>query len=164
MQRTIVTITTTVVGALALTLFTACGGDSVAKLPGAVTTDPAVGGLGTNPGGDMGGGDPADMSTECLDFAMAYANALGAMGGASQGADADWQAWIASMQASVPDELKDAVAVWGTAMNDYLVVIEQHQNDPAAPEVVAALEAINTPEVQAASDSISAYFDNGCQI
>lgn len=159
------TILTTGVAAVTLMLFTSCGGDSAVQLPGAVATTPMPGGLGTNPdGGDMGGGDSGEMSQECLDFAMAYASALGAMGGAAQGAEGDWQAWVASMQASVPDELKDAVGVWGNAMNGYLTVLEQYADNPMAPEVVTALEALNTPEVQAASERISAYFENNCQL
>jgi hypothetical protein len=160
MRRTIVTIG---IAALALTTFTACGGGSSAKLPGNLGTIPSGGGLDTIPsdGGDMGSGE---MSQECLDFAMAYASALGSAAGAGSGSEGDWQSWVSGMQAAVPDELKDDVAVWAGAMQEYLTVLEAHPNDYLAPEVMAASEKLATPEVTAASDAISAYFDNGCQL
>jgi len=149
------------IAAMVLTTITACGSDGTAvRLPGA-TTGEDVGSDGTTAGDNDGSSD--EMSQECLDFAMAYASALGAMGGAGSGAEGDWSAWISGMQAAVPAALKESVAVWGAAMNDYLTVLEQHANDLTSPEVLAAWEQIDTPEVQAASDAISAYFDNGCQ-
>jgi hypothetical protein len=70
------------------------------------------------------------------------------------------------MADEVPDEISDDFHVFADAMGEYLAILADFDGDDASmfsdPEVMAALEKISTPEVQEASDNISAWMEANC--
>ena len=149
---TLALVATTLVG------LGACGSDKTTSLPN--VND---GGNITLPGGDTI--DPSDipgnLSDECkaiaLQFATLYSQAF-----APDGDQGDLDKAFGDISANVPDDLKDDLAVLSAAFSDYAKVLKDNASDMTKPEVQAALAALSTPEVSAASENITAYFDSTC--
>lgn len=121
-----------------------------------------AGGGGDSGGGSGGGVVPGDTAS-CMAVIQAMAAAAAAVSG--QGDATEFEAMVQGLQSAVPDDLKDDAQIFGQAYSDFLAVMAQHQGDAnpmADPEVIAALQAISTPEVEAAANNISDYMDATC--
>ncbi|MGB8858918.1 MAG: hypothetical protein WCC60_06670 [Ilumatobacteraceae bacterium] len=104
---------------------------------------------------------PADLSKECMAVATQFAQVMAVVFlPADQQPDLDKV--FGDLSSSVPEELRPDVTVMATAFAEFSTVLKANGNDMSNPEVQAALESIGTPEVQAASDRIQAYFDATC--
>jgi hypothetical protein len=152
------------VAAAGLLSLTACGSDSKTVLPTATTVaPPATDGSGSDsPGATTP--VPGGVTGDCAAMYQEWAKAMG--GVASGQNDADMTNVFKGLEAVVPDDLKDDVAVLSAAYGKYLTLITKYQGDISKamqdPEVMKAIEDLGTTEVQAASDNISAYFDATC--
>ena len=104
---------------------------------------------------------PGNLTEECraiaLQFATLYSQVF-----APQGEQADLTQVFGDVSSKVPADLQDDLAVMSTAFAQYAQILTDNGNDMTKPEVQAALEALGTPEVQAASDNIDAYFEATC--
>lgn len=106
----------------------------------------------------------AGLSEECAEV---YQKFIVALGSASSGQDFEGLTdAIGSLDAVVPDDLKDDVATLSQAYSELAVVIAEFDGDFAAamadPATQERMTAIGTPEVTAAGDAISAYFGEAC--
>lgn len=160
-------------------LLAACGGSDDASSSVASTADTAdVGGTAdTVVGSDSTAIDldaitipdisiptGAGISEEC---AVVYQKFLAALGSASTGQDFEGLTnAISSLDAVVPDDLTDDVQILSQAYGELAEVIADFDGDFAAamadPATQQRMTAIGTPEVSAAGDAISAYFDQAC--
>jgi hypothetical protein len=52
--------------------------------------------------------------------------------------------------------------VVGAAFGEYIAVLKANNNDYTSAEVQAAAQILSTPEFEAASNNIQAYFDATC--
>lgn len=104
---------------------------------------------------------PAILTGDCQAI---YAQMMGAMTQvlAPAGEGADLAKVFGDVAANVPAELKGDVAIMSGAMEKLAVVMKQYDNDPTNPEVTKAMGEIGTPEVQAASQRLNAYFEKTC--
>lgn len=109
---------------------------------------------------------PEGLSAECTAYATAI---MGAMAGIGTGAEVDADAIaeaFGKLESLVPDDLKDDVATMAEAWGPFAELLNKFDGDIAAmmadPEAMAALGAMDTPEVTAADDALSAYFDEVC--
>ena len=93
-----------------------------------------------------------------------YAQMIGAMtqAFAPAGEQADLAKVFGDVSANVPDELQVDVAVMSAAMTKLGEVMKEYDNDMSRPEVSKAMQELSTPEVQAASERLNAYFDTTC--
>ena len=98
------------------------------------------------------------MTEECKAIAMQFATVY-SQAFAPDGNPGDLEKVFGEMSAKVPDDLKDDLVVLSAAFADYAKVVKDNGSDMSKPEVQAALAALSTPEVSAASDNVSAYFD-----
>ncbi len=146
--------------ALVATMFVglgACGDDKSTSIPR------------LNDGGDitLPGGDaidpsdlnlPGNMTEECqaiaLRFATIYSQAFAPEG--------EMENMFGDISADLPDDLQDDLAVLTRAFSEYAKVVTENANDPTNADVQAALQALGTTEVAAASDNMNAYFDSTC--
>jgi hypothetical protein len=103
---------------------------------------------------------PGNLTEECQAIAMQFATIF-AQAFAPQG-DPNFDQVFGDMSSKVPADLQDDVAVLSKAFGDYADVIAASGGDMTNPDVAAALEALNTPEVQAASANLQTYFDATC--
>lgn len=151
---------TATIAATALVGLAACSSDSK-KTDSPSATDSNSG---TGSGSDNGSNSGATGSqTECMALIQAMGSAAAAVGG--QGDAAEWEAMATAMVAAVPDDLKGDAEIFGQAYGEFLAVIAQHEgedNPMASADVMAALQELGTPEVQAASDAIGEYMDTNC--
>ncbi len=140
----------------------ACGDDTSPAVQSA-QQDMAGGTTADGGGGDSGGGIVPGDTASCMAVINAMSAAAAAVSG--QGDAAEFQAMIDGLQAAVPDDLKDDAQIFGQAYAEFLAVMAAHQGDAnpmADPDVMAALQAIGTPEVEAAANNISEYMDATC--
>lgn len=151
-------ILTAALAATVLVGLTACGSDDK-KLNVPTATNDSSGN-----GSSSGDGSGGDMSQpECVALVQAMGAAASAASG--QGDAAQWEAMSSGLIAAVPDDLKDDAQVFAQAYGEFLTVMAQHQgeaNPMANADVMAALQAIGTPEVEAAANNISDYMDATC--
>lgn len=110
---------------------------------------------------------PSDLSLPSVltgDCQAIYGQMIAAMAQvfAPAGEQVDVAKVFGDVEANVPDELKGQVAVMSTAMKQLADVMKQHDNDMSNPDVMKALQEISTPEVQAASETLNAYFETAC--
>lgn len=110
---------------------------------------------------------PSDLSVPAMltgDCKAIYAQMIGAMAQAFAPADqqVDMEKVFGEVSANVPDELQGDVDVMSAAMTDMAEVMKQYDNDMANPAVMAAMQELSTPEVQAASERLNAYFETTC--
>jgi hypothetical protein len=66
------------------------------------------------------------------------------------------------LKAKVPPELSADVATVVNAYQQYISAAEKAQSNPADPAFQTAIQALNAPEISAASDRLTAYFDATC--
>ncbi len=106
---------------------------------------------------------PSDLnlSEECQAITMAFAGMM-AQVFAPTGQAGDIEKVFGDVSSKVPDDLKDDVTVVAEAFGKYAQIMNDNANDMTNPNVQAAIEDLGTPEVQAASDNVQAYFDAGC--
>ena len=110
---------------------------------------------------------PSDLSLPAIltgDCKAIYAQMIGAMtqAFAPAGEQADVAKVFGDVSANVPDELKGDVDVMSAAMTGLAEVMKQYDNDMANPAVMTAMQELSTPEVQAASERLNAYFETTC--
>jgi hypothetical protein len=110
---------------------------------------------------------PSDISLPAMltgDCKAIYAQMIGAMAQAfaPAGEEVDVEKIFGDVSANVPDELQGDVATMATAMQQLGEVMKQYDNDMTNPEVAKALQELSTPEVQAASEHLNAYFETTC--
>ena len=147
--------------ATAIVSLAACSDDTSPSVQSAQQEQ--AGGTTAGGGGDSGGGIVPGDTAGCMAVVNAMSAAAGAVSG--QGDAAEFQAMIEGMQAAMPDDLKDDARIFGEAYAGFLAVMAEHEGDANAmtdPAVMAALQAIGTPEVEAAANNISAYMDATC--
>ena len=146
----------------------ACGDDDKSSNPLVSDANGSDDTSSDNGSGDNGSGGVTIPNINGLDAGcLALAQAMGAAGSAvsGQGDAAEWEAMMTALAASVPDDLKDDALIFGEAYSEFLAVVAQHEgqaNAMADPAVMAAMQAISTPEVQAAAENISNYMDTTC--
>jgi hypothetical protein len=109
---------------------------------------------------------PSDLSLpgnleDCRSLAVAYA-ALLSQAFAPTGGEIDVDKIFGDATASVPADLQDDLQVLATVFGEYSKVLQANGNDFTSAEVQAAVQALSTPEVEAASNNLSAYFDTTC--
>lgn len=149
--------------AVSLVGFAACSDDGGSKL-----TDVGNGDQTDNSSGDGSDSgslpDLAGVPEQCQALVQAMSGAAAAMSGQSDVDQAT--AVFASLEAVVPDELKDDARIFADAYGQYIAVLAEFDGDSANamadPEVVAALTALGSQEVSDAADNISAYMDEAC--
>lgn len=102
-----------------------------------------------------------EMSPECMAFYEEFAAAF-----TGQGDVSNLPAFFAKLKEIVPAELKDDADLVATTMGTYLELVQKYGNDftklMADPEAQKALEALSTPEFEAANNNISDYMDSIC--
>ena len=150
---------TATLAAACLVGVTACGSDNKKSNLPAVSDNAS----GDGSGSDSGSGSGALGDAACVALIQAMGSAASAASG--QGDAAEWQAMTEGLIASVPDDLKDDAEIFAQAYGEFLTVMAAHEgedNPMSNPEVMAALTAIGTPEVEAAANNISEYMDATC--
>jgi len=161
----------------------ACGGDDAADEPtiedtAGTDTTAAVADNTDAPATDSGtdGNDGTDSTTvdlgnipsgDCAAIAMQWSQAVGgAMGGGSGASADDYDEIFEALGDTVPSELRGDVAVLADAYGQMARILEEAGGDFMAladdPAAMAVLEGLDTPEMQAAGDRLSAYFDEAC--
>jgi hypothetical protein len=158
-------------------IITACGSSDDASNVTTAAASPAASPVATpatDAGSDAASDDtdldlsdltvPDNVSGECADL---YQHFIEALSKAGSGEDfAGLQAAIASLSDSVPDDLKDDVAVLSDAYGKMADLVAANGGDIATAmanaDVQAQLQAIGTEKVTAAGDAISDYFDTTC--
>lgn len=146
-------------------LVTACGGDDNKVTDAISATDDTVPAGATMPDlGDITLPENLPVSGECAELYQRFITALGSAG-TGQSFDGLEEAF-SSLSDSVPDDLKDDVETVADAYGQMAAVIADAGGDigkaMADPANQAKIAAIGTPEVEAASDAISAYFEETC--
>ena len=104
---------------------------------------------------------PGNLTEECRTLAMGYASLL-SQAFAPTGTEIDGDKIFGDATASVPAELQDDLQVLATAFGEYAKVLKANGSDFTNTDVQAAIQALSTPEVTAAGDNLSAYFDATC--
>ncbi len=104
---------------------------------------------------------PTGLAGDCRAI---YAQMIAAMAQAfaPAGEQVDVAKVFGDVEANVPDELKGEVAIMSAAMKQLGEVMKQYNNDMSNPEVMKAMQELSTPEVAAASENLSAYFETTC--
>lgn len=104
---------------------------------------------------------PAFVTGDCKAI---YAQMIGAMtqAFAPAGEQADLVKVFGDVSANVPDELQGDVDIMSAAMTKLGEVMQEYNSDMASPEVAKAMQELSTPEVQAASARLNAYFETAC--
>jgi hypothetical protein len=168
---------------LGAVMLAACGGDggsSDDSTDGGATGTEAGGTTGTDAGGTTGtdgGGDLSGVlgSAECAEVAAAMVAAAQSSGAAMSGSASDLDQSLAQLEAfadAVPDEIRADMETILTAYRAFTQALQDSGYDPSsgqAPsaEQMQALQAaaaqLDTAEVQAASERVNAYVENGCQ-
>lgn len=117
-----------------------------------------------------------DFSGECADFVEAFGNAGAAVGSAfGGGGSSDDLAQVADyfeeIASNVPEDIRGDFEVFAEAYSDFAQALADSGIDlsdasTANPEDLAALQAVmeafSAPEVQEASDNISAWVEESC--
>ena len=104
---------------------------------------------------------PENLTEECRAIAVQF-GLLMSQAFAPAGEQSDLNEVFGDISSKVPEELRADVLVLGEAFATYAEVLKAANNDFTNAEVQAALEALDTPEVNAANERLSAYFDATC--
>jgi hypothetical protein len=163
------------VGALSLT-FTACGDDDG---PGALGTggdtsaDDASGDAGDDSGDDVDLpsndeledlADMAGVDEACLGAIYVSAGIFGAFTDEASAKEAEQ--YFEEAKGNLPDDIRDDFEVVADGMKKYGEVLADHDYDftkaMSDPDVQSALEDLDTPEFQAASDNVNAWLEENC--
>lgn len=110
---------------------------------------------------------PSDLSLPAVltgDCQAVFAQMMGAMAQAfaPAGEQVDLAKVFGDVSANVPDELQGDVEIMSAALVALGEVMQQSGNDMANPDVAKAMQELSTPEVQAASERLNAYFETTC--
>jgi hypothetical protein len=157
-------------------LLAACGGgdDGGSDDAGGDAGETTGGDVGEVTGGDGGGDIGMFGAGECAEVIAAMAAASSGISAAMTGSDSDLEQSIEAMQAfaaEAPEEIREdfqmlaeAYARIGQALADS--GYDPASGQPPSAEVMAALQEagdeLNSPELQEASERISAYFAAEC--
>lgn len=140
---------------LAVAMFglTACGNNSSSDIQAAVSSVAAAGAtVGDAVSGAVG---------SAADCAAVYKELTGAMvAGMAPGSVVDFEKVFANTEAAVPAELKDEVQVLAKALVEIGKKMQANPTDVNAMQEL--VKALNSAEVQQASDALSTYFGGGC--
>jgi len=98
-------------------------------------------------------------SEECQ---AVYVQFITAMTSAYTPGDHDFSTVFGDLGAKVPADLQDDMAILTTAFQQYGQILATHNNDSSTPEVQAAIAALQTPEVSAAGQAVTSYFEQTC--
>ncbi len=74
----------------------------------------------------------------------------------------DYSQVFGDVSAAVPADLQDDIAIMSAAFQQYGEILAANNNDATSAEVQAAIQALATPEVNAASATLQEYFDATC--
>jgi hypothetical protein len=74
----------------------------------------------------------------------------------------DYTQVFGDVSAAVPADLQDEIALLSAAFQQFGAIFAANNNDMGNPDVQAALQALSTPELSAASTTVQAYFDATC--
>jgi hypothetical protein len=110
----------------------------------------------------------------CVEFSQAFANAAASFTGAGGTQDLDELAnFFEEAADDAPDDVADALRVFGEAYGEFANALEEagiDLSDPSAfqdPEAIAVLteagEALSSPEVTEAQETIDAFVANNCE-
>jgi hypothetical protein len=147
--------------------FVSCGGDD---------DDDAASGSGTTISNDdlKDAAKAAGVDKECLQGVQAFSS-LGASAGAAFAGGSELDKSVKAFKAyadAAPDDIKDEVRVIADAYSAYFQAVADSGWDPSsgtaptqeqADALSAASEKIDSADVKAASDTVSAYFDEHCK-
>lgn len=144
-----------VVSILALT---GCGGDG--------------GDDGDTGGGAAAGRDDTDFSgsgsDDFCDLAESYMEQFDDAGGSGGDIEAEYQELVAAIDdlaSEAPGEIKADVEVVNGAFKRMVAILEKYDYDfTKIPEDEAEAASVDSPEVEAASDRVEAYFEKVCGI
>lgn len=103
---------------------------------------------------------PANLSSDCVAVAVQFAALYTQV--FVPGAGGDLDKVFGDIEAKIPEDLRDDLEVMAAAFSEYAKVVKEHNNDMTNPEVQAAAEALDSPEVSAANDNLQAYFEETC--
>jgi len=127
----------------------ACGSNAESDVKAAVSSVVAAG----NTAGEALG--------SVADCAAVYKELTGAMvAGMAPGSVVDFEKVFANTKAAVPAELTDEVEVLANALVEIGKKMQANPTDVNAMQQLVT--ALNTAEVQQASDALNAYFGGGC--
>jgi hypothetical protein len=142
----------TALAGVAVVGFAACGNDSKVNIgDNGGTLPPGV----TLPAGvDIPGMD------DCQQVYASYIMALTAA--YTPNAQIDFDQTFGNVEEFLPADLDDDMAILLEAYGAYGAILAANNNDTSSPDVQAAIQALNTPEVTAATDNIQAYFEATC--
>lgn len=104
---------------------------------------------------------PENLTEECRAIALQFGVMMSQVF-APTGEEMNVEQVFGDISSKVPEELRADVVVLGEAFAAYAEVLKTANNDFTNPEVQAALEALGTPEVEAANERLSAYFEATC--
>jgi hypothetical protein len=164
--------------AAAALFVTGCGGDD--DDDGGVAASGSA--SGSEASADEGGEEEIDpeavedaaqavgMDEDCAEAVAAFASVSAGAGAAFSGGDSDLEDSLEAFQAYAevaPDEIQDDMEVLAEAYGEFIEAIVDSGYDASsgeAPpdEVMEALEDLDSEELSAANERISAYFENEC--
>ncbi len=141
-------------GLAATTLLTmsACGSSGSTSSP----SNDTIGNV-----GDITIPDIGNLTEECKAIALSFSKAM-AQAFVPAGQQGDLEKVFGDLKAQVPAELQGDVAIMSKALGELGKVMQANNNDMTAAAVQQAIKDIGTPEVEAASNNIQAYFDTTC--
>ena len=74
----------------------------------------------------------------------------------------DYSEVFADVSAAVPADLQDDMALLSEAFQAFGAILAANNNDMSSTDVQQAIQALGTPEVNAASNTVQAYFEETC--
>jgi hypothetical protein len=156
-------------------LLAACGGDgeeSASPTPAAVTSSSTAP---TEPTQSEDAGDPTVFgAAECAEALSAWGSAQAAAAQAVTSSPDDLDLSIAELEAfadAAPEEIREDLTLIYEAYGEFLQALEDSGYDPTSGEapsaetiaaITAASEQLSEPELTAASDRVTAWFDDNC--
>ncbi|MBI4884137.1 MAG: hypothetical protein HY826_08790 [Actinobacteria bacterium] len=138
--------------ALSMIGLAACSDDNNALDTGGATLPGGV----TLPAGVTIPGITDDCQALYLQFITAMTSAF------APGEAIDYSQVFGDVSSKLPADLQDEFVTLATAFEEYGAILAANNNDPGNAEVLAAIQGLNTPEVQAASAAVQQYFDTTC--
>lgn len=158
MIRSIALSRTLLVTAMSLVGFAACSSDSnKTTIDDLSTIDVSIPtGITLPPGVTLPTGMTGDCQAVYLQFITAMTSAFAPTGAV------DYSQVFGDVSAAVPADLQDDLAILSAAFQEYGAILVANNNDATSAEVQAAIQELATPEVNAASATVQAYFEETC--
>lgn len=116
----------------------------------------------TVPSGETipGGVDVPILTGDCQ---AVYAEFIRAMTSTfAPSGDLDYAQVFGNVTSAVPADLQDDMAILSAAFEAFGAILAANNNDMSNAEVQQAIQALGTPEVNAASTAVQAYFEEAC--